>query len=297
MASFNEEFKNPGAALRAKPFWAWNGKLERGELLRQIDIMRDMGFGGFFMHSRTGLDTKYLGDEWFELINACADRAKELGLEAWLYDEDRWPSGTAGGEVTKNHDYRMHFLQMYVDGETPEQPIAAFAAKFDGEYLSSYRRVDSCDADNRNAVDDNDIADDEQLLTFGVVEMPESSFYNGETYLDTMNRDATEAFIESTHKKYVERCGDRIGDSILGIFTDEPHRGSLMSSFGQGVGSGERQIPWTKKLPDEFKKRYGYDLIDHLPEIFCRYDDKPAQIKWQYVELCEELFLGNFCRR
>ena len=60
MASFNEEFKNPGAALRAKPFWAWNGKLERGELLRQIDIMRDMGFGGFFMHSRTGLDTKYL---------------------------------------------------------------------------------------------------------------------------------------------------------------------------------------------------------------------------------------------
>ena len=31
-----------------------NGKLERGELLRQIDIMRDMGFGGFFMHSRTG---------------------------------------------------------------------------------------------------------------------------------------------------------------------------------------------------------------------------------------------------
>ena len=294
MASFNEEFKNPGAALRAKPFWAWNGKLERGELLRQIDIMRDMGFGGFFMHSRTGLDTKYLGDEWFELINACADRAKELGLEAWLYDEDRWPSGTAGGEVTKNHDYRMHFLQMYVDGETPEQPIAAFAAKFDGEYLSSYRRVDSCDADNRNAVDDNDIADDEQLLTFGVVEMPESSFYNGETYLDTMNRDATEAFIESTHKKYVERCGDRIGDSILGIFTDEPHRGSLMSSFGQGVGSGERQIPWTKKLPDEFKKRYGYDLIDHLPEIFCRYDDKPAAIKWQYVELCEELFLGNF---
>ena len=57
----------------------------------------------------------------------------------------------------------------------PSKPIAAFAAKFDGEYLSSYRRVDSCDADNRNAVDDNDIADDEQLLTFGVVEMPESS--------------------------------------------------------------------------------------------------------------------------
>ena len=43
MTSFNEEFKNPGAALRAKPFWAWNGKLERGELLRQIAVLHPAG--------------------------------------------------------------------------------------------------------------------------------------------------------------------------------------------------------------------------------------------------------------
>ncbi len=43
--------------------------------------MRDMGLGGFFMHSRTGLVTEYLGDEWFRLTNACAEEAQRLGTE------------------------------------------------------------------------------------------------------------------------------------------------------------------------------------------------------------------------
>ncbi|HPS03149.1 MAG TPA: hypothetical protein PLA90_16535, partial [Candidatus Sumerlaeota bacterium] len=87
-------FEHPGAEFRGKPFWSWNGELEKGELIRQIGVIKEMGFGGFFMHSRTGLATEYLGDQWFDLINACADEAKKQGLEAWLYDEDRWPSGS-----------------------------------------------------------------------------------------------------------------------------------------------------------------------------------------------------------
>ena len=58
------------------------------------------------MHSRTGLVTEYLGDEWFDLINLCADEAERLGMEAWIYDEDRWPSGTAGSDDTFRAVYR-----------------------------------------------------------------------------------------------------------------------------------------------------------------------------------------------
>ncbi len=92
-------FEKPGAEYRGKPFWSWNGELEKGELLRQIGLIKEMGFGGFFMHSRTGLATEYLGDQWFNLINPCAAEAKKQGLAAWLYDEDRWPSGSAGGKA------------------------------------------------------------------------------------------------------------------------------------------------------------------------------------------------------
>ena len=62
--------------------------------------------GGFFMHSRTGLATPYLGREWMKAVETCTQEAKKLGLEAWLYDEDRWPSGAAGGLVTRDPKYR-----------------------------------------------------------------------------------------------------------------------------------------------------------------------------------------------
>ena len=28
------QFERPGSAYRGKPFWSWNGELEKGELLR-----------------------------------------------------------------------------------------------------------------------------------------------------------------------------------------------------------------------------------------------------------------------
>ena len=55
--------KSPGIEFRGTPFWAWNSKLEPEVLRRQIRVMKDMGMGGFFMHSRVGLNTRYLSQE------------------------------------------------------------------------------------------------------------------------------------------------------------------------------------------------------------------------------------------
>ena len=75
------KFLEPSGKYRGKPFWAWNGKLEKEELLRQIDVFKKMGFGGYFMHSRTGLATEYLGTEWLELLNTCADYGEKQEIE------------------------------------------------------------------------------------------------------------------------------------------------------------------------------------------------------------------------
>ena len=105
-------FASPGAEWRGKPFWSWNGELREQELVRQVEVMKKMGLGGYFMHSRAGLITEYLGDEWFDLINAVADAGEKMGMESWLYDEDRWPSGSAGGKVTIDPQYRMKSLRV-----------------------------------------------------------------------------------------------------------------------------------------------------------------------------------------
>ena len=113
-------FRDPGNEWRGKPFWSWNGRLEKDELIRQLHVFKEMGMGGAFLHSRVGLKTEYLGPEWFDLTNAVVDEAARLGMEAYLYDEDRWPSGAAGGLVTRDPKFRARHLLF-----TPEKREAA----------------------------------------------------------------------------------------------------------------------------------------------------------------------------
>ena len=284
-------FENPAGEYRGRPFWAWNGKLTEEELLRQIDIFRQMGFSGFFMHSRTGLETEYLGEEWFRLINRCADYAAEKGMEAWLYDEDRWPSGSAGGMVTKTEEYRASFLETreYTAQEWAEYPgtekdVASFAIVFEDGDMRKVRPLKRKELPEK----------DETAVVFGVILAECSDNYNEFTYVDTMSRPAVEQYIQLTHERYARECGARLGESIPGIFTDEPHRGPLFSVFS---GGKETAVPYTPALFAEFKKRFGYDLKERLPELFFRYTgEELSAASRDYIELCQELFLENFAQ-
>jgi hypothetical protein len=111
-----ELWKNPSVDFRPIPLWVWNEKQEPSEMKRQIWEMKEQGFGGFFMHARIGLKTEYLGDEWFEHVRLCTEEAERLGMKVWIYDEDRWPSGFAGGQIdTGKMDYAARGLRCHVD--------------------------------------------------------------------------------------------------------------------------------------------------------------------------------------
>ncbi|MDQ8207915.1 hypothetical protein QEH52_10360 [Coraliomargarita sp. SDUM461003] len=297
-ADFQRAFEDPPAELRGKPFWSWNGELNEEELLRQMGVAKSMGMGGVFMHSRTGLKTEYLGKEWFELINSCSQQASELGLEGWLYDEDRWPSGSAGGKVTKGQAHRMRsiILRQYAAGEAIEWPelenfIEAHYADLDGLHLKQYDSVahDSVDV----------VPAGRQLLIFVREIHPSHSFYNGGSYLDTLSRSATDAFIESTHEKYRAHCGDHFGKAIKGVFTDEPHRGFILCDAVEQPGASDsaRAIPYTEALFEEFSQRFGYELRGRLPELYFQYHgERLSKLKWHYAELLQQLFIENWAR-
>lgn len=288
-----QQFISPDNAYRGKPFWSWNGELDKEELIRQIHVFKEMGFGGFFMHSRTGLITEYLGKEWFELIEACALEAQKLGMEAWLYDEDRWPSGTAGGLVTEDPQYRMNYVTLEISTaaqvEWAEDIVAIFTACVNDTAYTDCNEVARGEQPQ--------LEDGYSWLVFRRIEMNKSSFYNGFTYLDTMNPEATARYLELTHEKYKAACGDLLGNAITGIFTDEPHRGSLMDPFGASVPNPRWTVPWTGKLLEEFHKAFGYELRPLLPEVFLRPEGKRiSQVKWHFVELLQRLFLNGFAK-
>ena len=110
--NFNHDlFQNPSAEYRGCPLWSWNNDLDPKQLLRQIDEFAEMGMGGFHMHSRVGLDTPYLGAKFMAAVETCVARAEEKGMLACLYDEDRWPSGSAGGKVVADKpEFKLQHL-------------------------------------------------------------------------------------------------------------------------------------------------------------------------------------------
>lgn len=283
-----ELLKNPSAVYRGKPFWAWNGKIEKSEVERQIIALKKMGFGGAFIHSRTGLVTEYMGDEWLDDVKFAVKKLYEHGMEAYLYDEDRWPSGTCGGYVTEEKAFRAKYMiykEVADDYERPENFLGLFAVKFKGDSVSDYREIDAV----------TERAESERVFVFYYDYMQPDSFYNGYTYADTMNKSATERFLSLTHEKYYKAFGETFGKEIKGIFTDEPHRNPYLNGFGRKEKNAEKEIPYTYSLFDEFKKRKGYDIRKRLPVLwFGKSESEFCKEAYDLIEVEQELFLENF---
>ena len=81
------EFNSPGPDYRSAPLWVWNNDVSKEDIDFSLAEYKKQGIGGAFIHPRTGLQTEYLSDEWFELVDYAIDKGKELNINIWIYDE------------------------------------------------------------------------------------------------------------------------------------------------------------------------------------------------------------------
>ena len=190
-----EDFKNPASEYRAAPFWAWNNKLDKNELVWQIEQLKKMGFGGFHMHVRTGMATDYLSDEYMEIVNACVEKARKEKMLAWLYDEDRWPSGAAGGIVTKNPQYRIrHLLLTRKPYGTPAEFVAEKRSRVtsgrceNGELVACFDVALDKDGglESYKAINEKESAKGIKLYAYLETALP-NPWFNNQTYTNTLD--------------------------------------------------------------------------------------------------------------
>jgi hypothetical protein len=306
---FNESlFNNPTSEYRCTPFWAWNKKLKWEDMDEQIQVFKEMGMGGFHIHSRIGLDTPYLSDEFMDYVKRCGRKAREMNMLTWLYDEDKWPSGFGGGFVTKDHRFRSRYLLFspylhedgYYERGTPQENrlgidgtlslIAKYEINLKDGYLNSYRRLD------------NDETGENIWYAYRVVSK-DLPWFNNQAYVDTLNKEAIKKFIEVTHERYYEVLGEEFSKSVPAIFTDEPQF-VMKQNLKDPYCKQEVGIPYTDTFEESFKKKFQLSFLDKLPEIFWELENnKISQIRYWYHEHVAELFassfadtLGKWCR-
>ena len=299
-----ETFQNPDACYRGAPFWSWNTLMTKEIIEEQIGLFQKMGMGGFHVHVRVGLKNQYMSDEFLELVKFCNEQAKKRGMLCWLYDEDRYASGIAGGEVTKNIFFRARWLKLtpHKDEEMTDS-LDEFMEKQNknekvkGCFLKAYDiTLQSGYLKKASMLEPEEIA--EGVKWYLYVELAEESpWCNNQTYVDTLKPEAIDAFIKMTHERYAGVLQDDFGKSIPAIFTDEPHiSGSRLP--GKAEALKDILLPYTEELPRLYGRVEDKDFFEAIPYlVWNRQGEKVCLPRYQYYKTLSELFANAYCKQ
>jgi hypothetical protein len=273
---FLDQWNEPSRDYSTGPLWTWNDMLTEDQIRSTLQDLASQNVQQAWVHPRPGLMTPYLSDDWFRLWNVALDEAERLDMNIWIYDENSYPSGFAGGflpeAMPESRGQGLHFRETDDPGSIGADAVAAFQIMDDG----TLRRI-------------NSPATEEGVLPVGrylVGEIrlaPSSGWYGGTFYVDLLKPGVTEKFIEITMDAYKRELGDQFGERVPGWFTDEPQ---LVPAGGWS---------WTDDLPDRFEERWGYSLIDNLGSLTRKTGDW-QRVRHNYRQLLLELFIERWAR-
>jgi len=289
-----KEFEKPANEYRGVPFWSINDKLSAEEVKRQVRLLKSAGYGGAFFHAREGLITPYLSEEWMDAFASAVEEGVEAGFQVWIYDENRWPSGFAGGVVPAlGPEYRAKALVVIPNSKVYSglEVVAKFKCRLDENRMPvSYEPAE-----------EGEEGSDYLFLTFVVsVASNGAAWYDGFNYVDLLNPEAVRAFIKLGYEPYL-RFKEKFGTLVPGVFTDEPNFSSSRPARRTDIPPRGHQhpiysVPWTDKLPEIFKERRGYDLLARLPELFFNVGNY-RKTRLDFWRTLTELFAESFTKQ
>ena len=273
------DFKNPPIEYSTAPFWVWNDVVTKDKIDQQLPEYKRQGISQLFIHPRPGLVTEYLSDEWFELCKYAVDKAKELNMKIWLYDENSYPSGFAGGHVISvmppSFDpvvgLKLTKLNILQEEDTDK-------------YFIIIKKIKDYFADISGGTS-NYLNQPGEYYAFTKWYYPDNQgWYGGFSYVDLLAYGITERFINTTMQGYEAYFGEDLGTWVPGIFTDEPNI---------NTNSDGTVIRFTPVLFNKFKEKYGYQLQNYLP---CLYDDVGdwKNVRHDYYALLLDMFIERW---
>jgi hypothetical protein len=271
-----EKFRVPSEEFGIMPFWFWNGELDYKEMEYQLKEYKAKGIPGIFLHARFGILNYmgYLSDDWFDRVKFTVEKAREIGLQIWVYDEYNWPSGTACNQVQKNDpDLTQRYLEL-IEMDIPGQ-FFTFLEGTDSRYhdMEQSEPIYACailqdDLKNGrpNFIDLMPSLSFNKVITWEAPKGPWKLFYfierKASWYIDALDEESTKKFLELTHEEYKKCMGGSFKGNIKGFYTDEP----AMHYFE--TGKDNHIIPWSRKMFKIFRNANGYDLKPHLAKLF-----------------------------
>jgi len=228
--------------------------------------LKELGLGGIVCNVNFN-DYMQSQAHWDTLVRA-VEACREAGLIVWIYDEDGYPSGAAGGLVLK-HNPKFEALALTYDQSRLEQ----FALRPAYEHTHA-----------------------------------SNNFYAARRYPNLIDDKAVQCFIEKTHEAYWSRLKEHFGKTIQSLFTDEPslmavNIGPLPENVRKNVRVVDRldedikplpSVPWVHDLPEQYRKRYGQDILTVRRSLFEGTEKLDRQVRQRFWALISDLVAERY---
>ncbi len=228
--------------------------------------LKELGIGGIVCN--VNFD-KYLVSQthWDTLVRA-VEACRDIGLIVWIYDEEGYPSGAAGGLVLKRNP-AFEAIALTYDKSQPEP----FSLRPAYEYTHA-----------------------------------SNNFYAARRYPNLIDDRAVKCFIEITHGAYWRHLKEHFGKTIRALFTDEPslmavNIGPLPDSVRKNVRVVDRldenvkplpSVPWVHDLPEQYRKQYGQDLLAVRKSLFEGNDKPDHDVRRRFWSLISDLVTERY---
>jgi hypothetical protein len=318
--------------------WWWEGSaVNKKDLTYNLTEYSKAGLGGveitpiYGVHGHEKEFISFLSPKWMEMFQHTLSEAKRLGIGVDLANATGWPFGgpwvkdedasktvyykiysvTGGSQLTQPVEYVQEGLvrtasNKQVSIDTLKQPVTAnrnlqdlaldqvvYPGKLPLQALIAYgskgTTIDLTSKVDRNSKLNWEAPGNDNWTLYALFvglhgKMVERGAPGGEGY-------AIDHFSSRASTNYFKRF-------------DEAFRGKdisyLRAFFNDSyeVDDARGQANWTPLFFEEFKKRRGYDLREHLPALFGKDNaDVNARVIYDYRATIDELLLENFTEK
>ncbi|WP_255950000.1 glycosyl hydrolase [Streptomyces odontomachi] len=248
-------FDQPPRDFSPTPLWWWSGaKVTRDRLEWQMRRFQEGGVHNLVVINLAPAgpsfgapadDPAWFSEEWWARFTDACEIAADLGMRLWCYDQIGFSGANVQGAVTHRHPEAMGRSLRARRTVVSDGTVALNDTEdLVGAYAVDGSRLPSTGKGAVTAPDGTEI-----LLVTAVP-----------TAFDYLEARAVDLLLDRIHREYDRRVPQYLGNVIAGSFQDEL----------PGTNS------WTGAFPQEFLRRRGYDLLDHLPALFAAGQDLVA---------------------
>jgi alpha-L-rhamnosidase len=319
LQTLKEGFAIPPSRVKPMVRWWWFGAaVEKPEILKELEQMKANGIGGAelaFVYAEVlddpskGLkNLPFLSPEMLDAVNYAQSEGHRLGLRIDVTLCSGWPYG---GPAISLEEAAGH-LRIAEVPVPPNATSVSEPALAKGESLISASIADSISrpaaaeesrpqmrGPNAPPRPVNWDAASAQPLQVSGGSAPVSATEKRRTALffiashtgQEVKRAAVDAegwVLDPFSHEAVATHLEKVGEPLVKAFGNTPPY-AIFSDSLEAYGAD-----WTPKLPAEFQKRRGYDLIPHLPELAAGGSPQAEKIRHDYGRTLTELVNENY---